>query len=323
MARRAAECPAQFVQTEHGRFAFHVEGPTDAPVVVAVHGSMVSRKQWIFPRAPKDVRIVAITRPGYDESDDVDPRKFEYEMTADIVKTVLDTLEIDKFHVMGHSGGGPHAIVIKALLSPRCQRCIILAGESEYASNPKIDPVGMRCLGPRGCCGSCGLCCALPIGLKCMMGNCCSCSTTYRPAILKKDPPPEHYKYNLPGDLEQLGEDGEQYGAFMKKCIEDSMQGGLKRNGAILDFWVPKKGWNFMAKLADGTISGADVEIWAGELDEVVPMKVSEHNRSLIPGSTLHVAKGIGHTGVAYPLFVAERFASLSSSAPQQAHMSE
>eukprot|EP00928_Gymnodinium_smaydae_P091688 TRINITY_DN75417_c0_g1_i1.p1 TRINITY_DN75417_c0_g1~~TRINITY_DN75417_c0_g1_i1.p1 ORF type:complete len:335 (-),score=48.38 TRINITY_DN75417_c0_g1_i1:365-1369(-) len=322
MARRAAECPVQFVQTSHGKFAFHVEGPTNAQVVVAFHGSMCSRKQWIFPTPLEDVRIVAITRPGYDESDDVDPRKFEFEMMADIVKAVLDSLSVDTFHVMGHSGGGPYAIAVKALMSPRCQRCIVLAGESEYASDPKIDPVGMRCLGPRGCCASCGLCCMLPIGMKCMMGSCCSCSTTYKEAVLKKDPPKEHLQYNLPGDLEQLGEHGDQYAAFMFKVIQDSMQAGLKRNGAILDFWVPKKGWNFKATLSDSTFPGGDVEIWAGELDKNVPMKVAEHNHSLIPGSKLHVAKGIGHTGVGFPLFVAERVASISAvDAPVQDSM--
>ena len=67
-----------------------MEGPAEAPVVVMVHGSMMSRKQWIFPVPPKDVRIVAFTRPGYGESDDIDPNKFEFQMTADIVKAILD-----------------------------------------------------------------------------------------------------------------------------------------------------------------------------------------------------------------------------------------
>lgn len=320
MLRRAAECPVQFVETAHGKFAFHVEGPEDAPVVVAVHGSNMSRKQWIFPFPPKDVRIVAITRAGYDESDDINPRKFEYEMTADIVKAILAKLSIDQFHVVGHSGGGPHAIAIKALLSPQCQRCIVLAGESEYVTDPKIDPVGMRCLGPRGCCGSCGLCCFLPCGMKCAFGGCCSCCSAWKEAPLMEKPPPEHYKYNLEGDLAQLGDNGDEYACYAMKDMDDTMKGGRKLNGLILDFWAPKKGWNFIPKLSDGTISGADVEIWAGELDTTVPLKVSEHNHSLIPGSTLHVAKGVGHTGVGFPLFATDRFMSLAGKAPLQQH---
>jgi len=300
-----------------------VEGPANAPAVVCVHGSECSRKQWIFPTPPKDVRIIAISRPGYGESDDIDPGKFEYEMMADIAKAVLDQLSIDKFHVMGHSGGGPYAIAIKALLSPRCQRCILLAGESEYASKPAIDPVGVRCCGPNGCFGKCGivLCCFFPLGMRIAFGGCCVCCTSYKPSVLQKDVPQKLLEsFNEPGDIEQLGENGKEYCAFMIKVMEDAHQNGRKPSGLIIDVWAPKKGWQFADKLSDGTFSGADVEIWAGELDKTVPMNVSEHNHSLIPGSTLHVAEGIGHCGVAYPLMVAQRFASLAE-APQQSQM--
>lgn len=325
MARRDVECPVQFIQTKHGTFAYHVEGPEGAPTVVMLHGSMMSRKQWIFPTPPKDVRIVAVTRPGYDDSDDIDPRKFEYSMIADIVKDILDKLGIKEFHVVGHSGGGPPAIAVKACLHPQCKRCIVLAGESEYKTKPAVDPVGMKCMGPNGCCGKCGcaLNCALPIGMKCMMGSCCSCKTTYTPADLKKQVP-ENTKYNLPGDLALQGEHGEEYGAFAMKTIEDAMRGGLKRNGAILDFWATKKGFDFIGKLGQSCEFGSDVEMWTGDKDTTVPLKVAEHNKSLMPGSTVNAVKDVGHTGVGFPVFVAERFASLlGENAPQQVKMTE
>jgi len=297
-----------------------------APTVVMLHGPMCSRKQWIFPIAPEKVRIVAVTRPGYDDSDDIDPRKFEYSMMADIVKAILDKLGIEEFHVIGHSGGGPYAIAVKACLHPQCKRCIVLAGESEYKTNPAVDPVGAQCMGPNGCCGKCGcsLNCALPIGMKCMMGSCCSCKTKYKPAILKKEAK-ENAQYNLPGDLALQGAHGEEYGAFMMKVMEDAMQGGLKRNGAILDFWVPKKGWDFMDKLKGACQFGPDVEMWTGEKDTTVPVKVAEHNKSLMPGSTVNVVKEVGHTGVGFPVFVEERFASIlgAADAPEQARMTE
>merc|ERR1740121_1154027 len=259
-----------------------------------LHGSFMSRKQWIFPSAPQGARIVAITRPGWDESDDVDPRQFDYSITVDIVKAVLEKLKVDAFHVMGHSGGGPHAIAIKALLSPRCQRCILLACESEYVSDPKIDPVGLQCCGPRGCCGRCGLCCCLPCSVGCMFGGCCyCCKTAHAETPMPMEPPKQIMSMLKEGDKGLLGDNGDDYMCFLAKVMEDSAQGGLKKNGPILDFWAPKKGFEggeLGLRLEESASFGGDVEIWAGELDTTVPLKVSEHNHTLIPGSKLNVA---------------------------------
>ena len=157
------------------------------------------------------------------------------------------------------------------------------------------------------------------------------CKTPYQEWELKEGLSAEEMKIfdgmNVGDDKDQLGENAMMFAACGVKMMNDGWQRGRKVNGPINDVWAPKKGWNFLAKLSDGTISGADVEIWAAEHDQGVPRKVSEHNHKLIPGSTLNIARGLGHCGVAYPVFVTERFASPPTSnapwPPSQMQMSK
>ena len=66
------------------------------------------------------VRVVTFDRPGYGGSD-----RLESRMVADVVPDVCaiaDALEIDRFAVLGRSGGGPHALACAALLPERVTR---------------------------------------------------------------------------------------------------------------------------------------------------------------------------------------------------------
>ena len=100
-----------------------------------------SRQLWILPEVPTNVKLVAITRAGYGESDDIDCVSYSYEVLAGDVKAVVDQLGISKFHVLGHSSGGPCALAVKYLIPDRCGKCIVLAGDAEYATNEEIDPM--------------------------------------------------------------------------------------------------------------------------------------------------------------------------------------
>jgi len=85
--------------------------------------------------------LIAITRAGYGESDDVDCESYSYEVLVGDIRAVVDSLGVDKFHVLGHSSGGPCALAVKYLISDRCRKCIVLAGDTEYATNEELDPM--------------------------------------------------------------------------------------------------------------------------------------------------------------------------------------
>ena len=83
-----------------------------------------------FPRAQVlyelGVRLVTFDRPGYGGSD-----RFANRRVADVaadVAAIADALGIDRFAVLGRSGGGPHALACAALLPGRVTRAAVLVG---------------------------------------------------------------------------------------------------------------------------------------------------------------------------------------------------
>ena len=85
--------------------------------VVLMHGTPGSRlgpqpRSIILHR--KDIRLVSYDRPGYGESDREEGRRV-VDAVAD-VKAIADKLGLDKFAVVGRSGGGPHALACAAEL---------------------------------------------------------------------------------------------------------------------------------------------------------------------------------------------------------------
>jgi pimeloyl-ACP methyl ester carboxylesterase len=116
------------VTTPRGRrLAVEVTGAPDGLPVFLLHGTPGSR------RGPKPrsivlyrmgVRLVCYDRPGYGRSD-----RHEGRSVADAagdVAAVADALRIDRFGVVGRSGGGPHALACAALLPRRVTRTAVL-----------------------------------------------------------------------------------------------------------------------------------------------------------------------------------------------------
>jgi pimeloyl-ACP methyl ester carboxylesterase len=70
------------------------------------------------------VRLISYDRPGYGKSD----RKVSRLVAdaAEDVRTIADYLDIDRFAVLGRSGGGPHALACAALLPDRVTRACAL-----------------------------------------------------------------------------------------------------------------------------------------------------------------------------------------------------
>lgn len=70
------------------------------------------------------VRLISFDRPGYGRSD-----RLAYRTVADVasdVAAIADDLKLDKFAVLGRSGGGPHALACAALLPDRVTRAAAL-----------------------------------------------------------------------------------------------------------------------------------------------------------------------------------------------------
>jgi pimeloyl-ACP methyl ester carboxylesterase len=115
------------VQTADGRVLAVAEwGDRDGLPLIEIHGTPGGRISYRTDPsidARYGLRRITFDRPGYGESTRLSGRA-----VADVVPDVVaiaDALGVDRFAVMGGSGGGPHALACAALLPERVIRCLI------------------------------------------------------------------------------------------------------------------------------------------------------------------------------------------------------
>ena len=97
------------------------------------HGSpnIGSPPQPLFTAADRlGLRWIGHDRPGYGGSTRR-PDRTAADTAADVA-AVVDALGVDRFAVMGHSGGGPHALACAALLGDRVLAAVAIAGLAPY-----------------------------------------------------------------------------------------------------------------------------------------------------------------------------------------------
>jgi pimeloyl-ACP methyl ester carboxylesterase len=70
------------------------------------------------------VRLISYDRPGYGGSDRMESRLVS-DVAADVL-AIANDLEIERFAVIGRSGGGPHALACAAMLPDRVTRAGVL-----------------------------------------------------------------------------------------------------------------------------------------------------------------------------------------------------
>jgi pimeloyl-ACP methyl ester carboxylesterase len=109
-------------------------GPGSLPVFWH-HGSpnTGTPPEPLFPSAAeRGIRWVSFDRPGYAGSTPQPGR--DVACVAGDVTSVADALGIRRFAVMGHSGGGPHALACAALLPDRVLATVAMSSPAPYAA---------------------------------------------------------------------------------------------------------------------------------------------------------------------------------------------
>ena len=133
MAGRTGHAPA----ADGRRLTYCDNGDPAATPIISHHGTPGSR----LDRHPDEdamladlgLRMISYDRPGYGESDPQPGRRVVD--AADDVAALADHLGIDRFAVVGTSGGGPHALACSARLGPRISRVGVVVGGA-----PSDDP---------------------------------------------------------------------------------------------------------------------------------------------------------------------------------------
>ncbi len=118
------------VATRDGRLLeVEVSGPPGGETVVFHLGTPSAG--FVYPGlaelgAARGARHIAYSRPGYRGSDRLAGRTVA-DCVAD-VEAITDELGVERFHTVGWSGGGPHALACAALLGERTIACATIAG---------------------------------------------------------------------------------------------------------------------------------------------------------------------------------------------------
>ncbi|OXM55453.1 alpha/beta hydrolase [Amycolatopsis thailandensis] len=106
------------------------------PVVFWHHGTpnIGAPPSPLFPAAERlGLRWVSYDRPGYGGSSPRPGR--DVASAASDVEKIADALEIERFAVYGHSGGGPHAFACAALLPERVSAMVGVASMAPHSES--------------------------------------------------------------------------------------------------------------------------------------------------------------------------------------------
>jgi pimeloyl-ACP methyl ester carboxylesterase len=133
--------PEHIVTTPEGRKLAVLELGEELGVpVIFHHGTPGSRRAHNQNASVlSGTRAIFYDRPGYGESDPSPGR--DVAAAAADTAMIADDLGVDRFAVVGSSGGGPHAIACAALLGERVTRLAVVAGFAP-PDDPDLDFLG-------------------------------------------------------------------------------------------------------------------------------------------------------------------------------------
>ena len=203
-------------------------------------------------------------RPGYGGSTPHPGR--DIASAADDVAVIADALGIDRFAVLGHSGGGPHALACAALLGDRVTAAVSGSGLAPYPADGLdwfacINPVGTAEL-------------RAAVAGRAALEQVLSTSE-FDPEMFT---PTDHAA--LEGDWGWLG-----------RIAMEAQKGGM--GGMVDDDLAYVTPWGF-----DPATITAPVLLLHGEADRVVPSTHARWLADRIPSAELWLRPGDGHVSV-------------------------
>ncbi len=258
------------------RIGYAEYGWPGGPAYFYFHGHPGSRLEAAFAEPAAQaagVRVVALDRPGYGRSD-FQPGRTMLDWPGD-VEQVADQLGVDRFSVVGSSGGGPYALACAYRLPDRVGRAAVISGVGPYHV-PGITR-GMRWQnriafrwGARWP--------ALPRALmRSMRRNIQARPERTVEAIARAMSPVDARIVRRPEVRELLAMD-----------LAEAFRSGAE--GAAWDVVVLGRRWGFALRDIQPT-----VDLWQGEADVLVPPAMGRHQAAQIPHCTAHILPGEGH----------------------------
>ncbi len=122
------------LETDQGIVRWRESGDPHAPITVIWHygtpGIGAPPGPLLEASEERGIRWLGFDRPGYGGSTAVDERNVAD--AAAMTNAVADAAGAGRFAVVGHSGGGPHALACAALLGDRVTAAVSISGLAPY-----------------------------------------------------------------------------------------------------------------------------------------------------------------------------------------------
>jgi pimeloyl-ACP methyl ester carboxylesterase len=262
------------------RLGFAVFGDDRGRAVIWLHGTPGARRQ--IPEEARvaaeelGVRLIGIDRPGVGDSS-----RHLYQSVldfADDIAQVTDRLGVDRFAMIGLSGGGPYVLACAHAMPDRVMAGGILGGVPPAVGDEAPDggilhlaamfhPALRRLRYP------------LSVSLETLVA---SLRPLASPALTL------YAHASPPGDRRLLSRP-----EFRAMFLDDLLSGTrLGFSAPIHDIVLFGQPWGF-------SVSDVKVPIrwWHGDADHIVPLAHGQHMVSLLPDAELHVLSGESHLG--------------------------
>ncbi|MEU7867654.1 alpha/beta fold hydrolase [Dactylosporangium sp. NPDC049140] len=278
------EPPTVFATRDDGlKLAYQVIGAPDGFPVFLLHGMPGSR---IGPRPRhitvyrQGIRLICYDRPGYGRSDRREGR--DVADAARDVEAIADRLGLDRFAVVGRSGGGPHALACAAdpLLHRRITSVAVLVSLAP-ADGLDLDWYsGMNPDNVRG------------FGRDTPDTAAVDAEITRRAELARKDPRLllEHLQMQMTAiDRTVVSQSG------LRRAILEAYREGLRNGpfGWIDDTLALGRNWKFLPESIDTKVTR--VSIWHGRHDTFAPVSHAEWLANAIPGAEVNIEPNAAH----------------------------
>ena len=260
-----------------GRFLSVMDtGPADAPAWFYCHGIPGSKKEVLMATArnkTESVRLIAIDRPGYGGSTQM--KSYRFADHTDDVQAVAEQLQINKFSLLGFSGGGVFAMATATALKERVNRVVLVGTPAVPIQNSPYKHAGKLTA------ETWHAALTAPQDLITQLADITGDSALLAAALMD----------SLSDQERQFLQASKLRKAFQKNLVAATQQGGLIAADSIVrDIQLMAREWPFSV----GDL-GVPIEIFHGENDALVHLEHGQALASFISGSVLTALPNSGH----------------------------
>ncbi|MEA3191615.1 MAG: 2-hydroxymuconate-semialdehyde hydrolase [Thermoplasmata archaeon] len=126
------------LDTECGRMSTFEAGPANGTPIVMLHGLGATKAEFLptVPALAPEFRTIAVDLPGFGDSDKPLRAAYDAPMFARWVHALLDALELDRVHLLGHSMGGRVALEVGMRHPDRIDRLVLMTPSMAWLSQP-------------------------------------------------------------------------------------------------------------------------------------------------------------------------------------------